>query len=152
RRHGVECHLATQESVRVKPSEGDVRVCDRGFSATAAVAHRPGLGASADGPHVKAAAIVDPGDAAATCADFDNLEDGNPDRQALVIPAKKKVWREMGLAASHDASLGRRATHVEGDGSLKLQGVAKGHGPYDSARGTGLHHLNALTAGSRDVL
>ena len=100
---------------------------------------------------MQSAAFVEPGDAAAAGANFDDIKNRNANGQSLVIAADKIIGRETRLAAPDHAGLGRRPAHVKSDGSFEIEHLAQRHGADDAPCGSRLHHLDALVTRQFDV-
>ena len=111
----VELHLAAEKVIRAEAAEHDVGVGDGRLGAAAAVADRAGIGAGALRADLQGADFVDPGDAAAAGADFDDVDHRHHDRMAAGVAADVIAWRHGRLAVADQAGLGGRAAHVEGD-------------------------------------
>ncbi len=122
-----------------------------GSAAAAAVARRPGFRAGAARTDVQTAAFVEPSDAAAAGADFDDVENGNAHREPFVVAADEIIRRKARFAAPDHASFCRRPAHVESDRGVEIEQFAERHGADHAPRRSRLHHLNALAPRQLDV-
>ena len=145
RRVPAKGHAAPGEGLRVEVAEDEVRVRDRRVPASPAVAGGPGLGARALGPDLEQTQLVHPGDAPAARADLDELQGRDPQRKPAprdeaALPAGLEGVGDEGLAAVHEAKLGRRPSHVEGE-EVAVSGPRPEPRGRDRPRGrTGLEH------------
>src|SRR5262249_61529795 len=80
----VQAHFAAEELLGRKAAKDDVGVRNCRFRTTTAIAHRAGLGTRTARTNVQRPAFVDPGDAAPARAHFDDVEDRDTNRQALI--------------------------------------------------------------------
>ena len=78
----IEAQLTTQEIVRVEATQHQVGVGDGGLRTTRAVAGRPRFGPRAARPDTQQSTAIDPAQAAAASAYFDEVHYGRQDRIA----------------------------------------------------------------------
>ncbi len=122
-----------------------------GSRAAASIARRPGFRSGAARTDMQTAAFVEPRDAAAAGADFDDVENGNTHREPFVIAADEVIRRKARFAAPDHASFCGRPAHVESDRGVEIEQFAERHRADHAARRSGLHHLNALAPRHVDI-
>ena len=139
RRADVQHDAAGPELRRVEVAQHQVRVRHRRARPAAPVAGRPRVGAGALRPDPQQAERIDPRDGAATRPDLDQVHRRHRHRRAAaalepVHPVDLVGARHRHLAARHQASLGRRAAHVEGqdvvDARLRRQRPRRQHAAH----------------------
>ena len=118
---GIDLHAPAEERVGEHGAADQVRVGNRGLGAAPPVAGGAGLGAGRARADPEHAAVVPPHDRAAARAHRHDVEHGNADGQAVDLG----VAGEHRRAVPHEADVGARAPHVEGDevaiaGALRL--------------------------------
>ena len=110
-RTGVEAAEVAEGGVDRDAAEHEVGVGDGGGIAAPPVAGGARLRAGRGGTDHQRAAGVDPGDRSTAGPDRVDVERRHPDRVAADRPPR----RRLGPTAEHQAHVGRRAAHVEGD-------------------------------------
>ena len=108
---GIDVHAPAEEGVGEHGAADEVRVGDRGLRAAAPVAGGAGLGAGRAGADAQHAAVVAPDDRASSGAYGHDVEHRNADGE----PVDLGIAGQHRRAALHQAHVGARASHVEGD-------------------------------------
>ena len=147
----IQAHFATEKALGREPAEDNVRIRDRRFAAAASVARRPGFRAGAARTDVQTAAFIEPRDAAAAGAHFDDVENGNTHREPFVVAADEVIRRQARLAAPNDAGFGGRSAHIERDRGVEIEQFAERHRADHAPGRSRFHHLNALAPRHVDV-
>ena len=130
-RTGVEAAEVAEGGVDRDAAEHEVGVGDGGGLAAPPVAGGARLRAGRGGTDHQRAAGVDPGDRSTAGPDRVDVERRHPDRVAADHPPR----RRLGTAAEHQAHVGRRAAHVEGDRvGMAVGGRRVGGGPHAARR------------------
>jgi hypothetical protein len=86
--------------------------------------------------------FVDPRDAAAAGADFDNVDDRQHDGMTAREAADVVALRDRGFAILHEADFGGRAAHIEREHVLVAEVAADFRCRDDAADRSRLHHVH----------
>ena len=137
----IEREISAQKTMRLQPSQNQIRIRHRGLRA-AAIADRAGIGSSGFRPYAQRSAGVEARDGASAGAHGVNIEHGHANRQA----------GNLGLAAGagfavHQRHIGRSAAHVERDDSFESAAARHGRGSHHSARRPGEHGAHRFAGG-----
>ena len=139
------CPSATVHGRHV--AEDDVRVGHRRLDPSAPVAGRARIGARAARTDLESACRIEPGDAAASCADLGDVDRRDPQQLACAAdqPASgRHRAADLVLAAARDGAvldqrrLRGRAAHVEGEQVVDAELLAHPAGGDDTGCGTRL--------------
>ena len=117
-----------------------------GSVAAAAVARRARVGARAARPDEQRAARIELGDRAAARADGVDVERREPHG----VATDRSLGGRGGRAVEHQAHVGARAAHVEGDGVGEAVGDRHRRGGPDAARRTGQQQRGRQVGGVGD--
>ena len=114
----IDRHRAAGKRLRVEVAEHEVGIGHRGLLAAASVAGRAGQGARALRADLEQAQFVQPRNAAATCADLDQLDGGDRNGQAAafgqaLFASRLEAVADQRPAVLDDGELCGRAAHVE---------------------------------------
>src|SRR5881296_2439647 len=131
----VEPHLVRERAGSVEPAEHEAGVRDGGALAAPPVAGGPRHRAGALGAHLERAAGVYPRDAAA--ARTHRLDEHCREREGDAGDPSTRPPIAHGRAPRHEAGVGARASHVEGEELGEPQRRADEARPHDAARRTG---------------
>src|SRR4029077_4805616 len=117
----IQTHFTAEKSLGRESAEDDVRVRNRRLGTAATVARRPGSRPGAARTDVQPAAFVEPRDAAAAGADFDDVENGNTHREPFVIAADEVIRRKARFAAPDHTSFCGSPAHVESNRRVEIE-------------------------------
>ena len=136
----IEAHFPAEKIRSANAAKNDVRVRDRRLLSAAAVRDRTRSSAGTLRADLQRADFVDPGDAAATGTNLDDIDDGHHHRMATRVATNVVSLRHGRLARSHEARLRRRPAHVKGNDVLVAQRLADFRRGDDSADRARFHH------------
>ena len=92
-----------------------------GLGAPLAIARRAGRGSRALRTDLNTAGGIDPGDAAAAIADFDDIHHRQHHRMTCNVSADIIATCDFRVKVFDETCFGRRSTHIEGDDMMAAE-------------------------------
>src|SRR5205085_11419716 len=120
----IKRYLAAEEAIGAEAAEHQIGIGDGRLGAAETVAGRSGRGAGALGTDAQAA-LLDARDRSTAGTDLENVHHGDLHRQRLIVAAEESRAGGQRLALVDDAGFRRGPTHVERNGVLDAERMAK---------------------------